>query len=215
MVYRKKKAQKKVRIRKMRSPTMGISTKSLYTVNFENPTGLLIYNQTIADTKGYLVFDLNNCVGKDDYISIFDYYRINYVTVEFNPVLTSVVNRPYDETTTGALGGIIPNLITSIDRDSNSSPIGYTEMQLRKNKTVPATKKVSWKFTPNRLTMVYKTVSTTGYMIDKDTKSYLDCGQPDIPHFGLKFCLQTSSPANAFIYEIRIKYNISFSGKRG
>lgn len=195
---------------------VGMDLRPDYTVEFQNPQGFFIENQAVAETKGYIVFDLANCIGHGNYCSIFDYYRINWVEVVFQPVLSTVVNRPFDDSTTPSLNQAVPHLITAIDRDDATNPVSYVAMQDRGQvKVAKATNRIYWKFTPNRLTEVYRSTTSTGYKIDRDTKSYLDCGYDDIPHYGMKFVMEAASPARAFVYEIQIKYNVSFKGKRG
>lgn len=212
-----RKPRKQRSARTARMPLMvGISTRPDYTTEFSNPFGLRIYNQSLAETKGYLLFDLNNCLGYTNYTAVFDYYRINWVKVDFVPILTQLVNRPYDDSTTPTLGGEIPEFVTCIDRDSNSAPTSVADLLVRGNKKISnATKRHTWKFTPNRLIQIYESATTTGYKIDSETKSFLDCADPQIPHYGLKYAMAAASPANTYVYEIRITYNVSFQQKRG
>lgn len=200
-----------------RLPLMkGVSTRPDYTVEFMNPQGYFIRNNSVAEAKGIILFDLNNCIGKGNYTAIFDYYRINWVDVRFVPVMSTVVNRPFDDSTTPGINQAVPQIITALDRDSTNTPASFVELQDRGVvKLNKCTKAFNWKFTPNRLVQIYKTISTTGYKIDTGYKEFLDCANPDIPHFGLKYVIEQSSPSDAFIYEIQIKYNVSFKGKRG
>jgi hypothetical protein len=195
---------------------VGISTRPDFTTEFNNDFGLRIRNQAVAETKGYILFDLANCKGYLNYTTIFDYYRINWVKVEFVPMLATLVNRPYDDTTTPSTSGEVPEFVTALDRDSNSAPIDMGALLIRGQKKISkATKKHTWKFTPNRLIQLYESATTTGYKIDSDVKSFLDCADSGIPHYGLKYVMAAASPANCYVYEVQITYNVSFRGKRG
>lgn len=214
---KKRKSTKLRRARTNRMPLLvGISSKPEYTVEFTNNIEADRFaNQALAQTKGVVTFFLSDCMGYNNYTAIFDYYRINWVKVRFVPILTQTVNRPYDDSTSPT-GGEIPLFVTGLDRDSTTAPVDLNDMLERGHKKVTsAIKPHTWTFTPNRLVQVYESPTSTGYKIDTDTKSFLDCADPTIPHFGLKWVLGAASPSNAYVYEVRITYNISFQQKRG
>nr|AGG39809.1 capsid protein [Diporeia sp. associated circular virus] len=213
-MYAKKKRQYRTK-RYKANPHMdkSLSLKADYTVDLSNARGNLIANNSLVETKGYLVFTLNDALDKADYIAIFDQYRINYVTVTFNPVMSTVVNRPYDDTSDPLLVNRVPMFITCIDRDTASNPTDYVTVQYKRPcKETKATKIQKWKFKPNRLINIYRAVADA-YMIDPSS-NWVDCTYPDIPHFGMQFAMQSSSPGNAYVYEILIKYNISWKNRR-
>lgn len=206
--YKRKVYKKKPRIER------SLSLKADYTIDMMNPRGTFITNDSIVESKGYLIFDLDNCLDKSDYVVIFDQYRINSVTVTFEPVLSQVVNKPFDDSTSGpGSTGRIPKFISCIDRDSRSNPSDYATVMLKRpNKETLATKKQVWKFKPNRLINIYRP-STDAYMVDP-SNAWLDAAYSDVPHFGMQFAMEASSPASAFVYEILIKYNISWKNRR-
>jgi len=129
--------------------------------------------------------------------------------------MTTGVNRPFDDTTTGTLAQVTPQLSVCIDRDDINLPTSIIEVRNRPGaKNVMATKQVRFSFKPNKLQMIYRTSTTTGYQIDTDWKAFLDCANSDIPHYGLKFALEASSPSAAYVYEINMRYYVSFKGRR-
>lgn len=194
---------------------MRISNRPVYTITTYNTLDNQIENDSIAFQKGFLNFTLDQAQGYSQYTAIFDQYRINWVKVEFVPVMTQAVNRPFDDTTTPLATQVIPRFIVAMDRDDVTNPTSYESLMVKRpNKEVLATQKLSWKFTPNRLVMMYRTGTTTGYKVDTQVNEFLDCAQTDIPHYGLKWAIEASSPTRGFIYETKVTYNISFRSKR-
>lgn len=189
------------------------SLRADYSVKLNSLTFQIANNSTVP-LKGAMNFSLSQCLGYTDYTKLFDQYRVNMVIVKFTPSLTTVVNRPFDDTTTPT-DGTVPRLVTALDRDDSTIPIDFESVQSKsKSRITYATKYQSYKFRPNRLTMVYRTQATTGYKVDTQVKEFLDCGQADIPHYGVKYCLEPSSPSNTYVYDISVDYYVSFKNKR-
>lgn len=177
-------------------------------------TGVTIANDTTAETRGALTFKLSECNYFTRFTAIYDQYRIDKVIVTFRPAMGQVVNKPYDDTTTGVLANACPRFVTAIDFDDNSTPSSLDELMSRSgSRTTLATKQQVRAFKPKRLIQVFRTLTTTGYMPDA-TNRFLDCAQTDIPHYGLKYALDTCSPIRAYIYEVDVKYHITFKGLR-
>lgn len=207
-----KKAKKTRRSRRQRLP-MFIQPPD-HTIMMST-SGYTLENDTLIDSLGVLSFKLDDFLGYGNWKSVFDYYRINHVTVTFTPIMTQVQQKPYDDTTTGNLVNTVPFLYTAIDRDSNTSPVSIAALTDRRHRKNDATKKVVYKFTPTRLKMVYRTATTTGYVIDSNTYEFIDCANDDVPHYGLKYGLESASPARGFVYNVDVKASVSFAGKRG
>lgn len=186
-----------------------------YSGIFNNSSTLSIINNSTADTNGALIFKASDCLGISNYVDIFDYYRINWVKVTFEPCRTQLLTTQTDQTTAPSSLTQVPLFITCIDRDSLSAPLNYEALQKRGNvKETLASRKQEWKFTPNRLTTMFETVSTQGLKIDKGTYEYLDLADTDVPHFGMKWSMKPSQPITGYKTYIRIEYSLSFKGKR-
>jgi hypothetical protein len=173
-------------------------------------------NASVADYKGHIQFKFSNCLDFSSWTTLFDQYRINKVVVEFIPVQTQAMVKQFDDTTTvGAGVNLIPRFTSCIDLDDSVNPTDFNVVFQRPNsRTVPATEKVTYTFTPTRLGMVYRSSSQTGYVIDSDTRKFVDCAQNDVPHYGIKYVITPTSPANAFQYRIETKYYISLKNRR-
>jgi len=156
---------------------------------------------------------LSNCLDYADYVAIFDQYRINKVTVTFEPRQTTVIQRPFDDTTNPGIGGITPHIVTVLDRDTGTVPYDYqSTIMKRPMKETLCTKRVRWSFKPNRLVPVYRS-TTDAYKIDTSNE-WLDCTYVNVPHFGIQYVMEASSPEYAYVYEVRTKYSVSFKNRR-
>lgn len=220
--YRKKapKGKKKMRKRVYRRIPRPFARADYSTIVKTDQAGALtpFANDSLVVTRGALTFALNQVPEYARFTALFDQYRINRVVVKFIPTMSTLVNRPYDDTTTILVGEGVPRLATAIDRDDDqlpSSTTGFNDLQGRQgSKVVQATRPVTWSFVPTRLSMVYRTASTTGYKVDSQTREFLDCANDNIPHYGLKYALTPFSPANAFQYRVETTYYLSFKSRR-
>lgn len=217
MPYKKRNNVKPRSKRRPRRPMRRSVPRSLradYSVKLRSPT-TQIANDSLTEVKGGVSFQLGDCFDYANYTAIFDQYRINMVTVQFVPVLTQMVNKPYDDTTTPSSVNQIPRFVTALDRDDVTTPTDFVSVQNKsKSKVTLATKRQSYKIRPNRLINIYRTIASNGYKIDSDFKDFLDCGQTGIPHYGLKYVLEPATPASTFVYDMVIDYYVSFKNKR-
>lgn len=196
-------------------PTRSLKLKADYTCKLKSPE-TTFQNDTIADTRLALQFSLNMTDDFTLFTSIFDQYRILRVIVHFVPVKTTVVNRPYDDTTTPNANGDTPMVAYVIDRDDASTGgDDFVDVRNRQGcviKKMTTGNKVS--FVPNRLRTVYNTPTTSAYVIDTEKFAWLDCANITIPHYGLKLACQTSSPAGAFRMRYWTEYVVQFRSRR-
>lgn len=213
--YKKKKyTVKRSRKKSYYTPIPFMIGAPSYTGIFHNDATLAIVNNSTSPALGVLVFQLDQCLGYTKYQAIMDYYRINWVKVTFEPCRTQSLTTQTDQTTAPSSITQVPKLITAIDRDSNTTALSYAAIQARGSvKETLATKTQVWKFTPNRLVTVYKSVATNGFKIDT-SNDYLDCANADVPHFGMKYAMEASQPVTGFKSWIRVEYCVSFKGKR-
>jgi len=196
-------------------PRNRISTNSDYT-SFFRCEPIEFSNDSTITVRDGLSFQLTDIINFSSFTTIWDQYRIDQVIVKFIPVLTTVVNRPFDDSTNpGASVGEIPRLTTMIDRDDRAVPLDFNQIfQRPQSRTKMATKAIIWKFTPNRLVEVYRSTTSTAYKIDTNKKQFLDCGYSNVPHYGLKFALEATSPSNCYQYRIERSFKISFKNRR-
>lgn len=170
---------------------------------------LLWSNSSVQEEQINKVFRLFECKNYAQYTQIFDQYRINGVLVEFIPVMTQQVIRPYDDTTTANLVNKIPEYSVAIDLD-DGSPQSFEGIIARRGaKTQLATKRCSIFFKPATL---MKNINI-GNMIDQSKRTW-DCGSSDVIHYGIKGAMEVSSPSTAYTIKVRTTYYVSFFNKR-
>lgn len=172
------------------------------TIGSGNPAG--------SEYNNVLTFQFANITNSTFYARLWDQYRINYVKVHFTPVNTQSVERPYDDETEGKVELQIPFLYAVIDRD-DSNVQNSAEIKSRQgHRSVIATKPMTWGFSPSTLSPVWTgNVSAFGYKVNLN-KQWLDMGNTGVIHFGLKFALGAAKPANAYLYNIKVTYYVSF-----
>lgn len=214
MLKKKAKTQKGYAMTK-RIPMNIVSVKADYTSFFRCNPQEIANGSTLPLIDG-IVIKLSDIINFSSYTTLWDQYRIDQVIIKFIPVQSEAVFRPYDDTTNpGFSVSEIPRLTTVIDRDDSTVANTFNEIfQRPQSRTRKATKPIVYKFVPNRLIEVYRSSLTTGYRVDNESKSYLDCGYSDVPHYGIKFALEATSPANAYQYRIERTYKISFKNRR-
>lgn len=214
--YRRRRAFRSRRIRKMarsRVPRT-LALRPDYTTTLKT-TEIVMLNNTLVEDRRTFTFRFDNCQDHALFVGLWDQYRINSVTCHFVPILTQTIVKQYDDTTTGNTVNIIPMCAFAIDRDDDATPVSYIDLTNRQGVVIKkATQSNVFKFRPTRLGMVYKSSSTTGYVVDTDLRKWIDCANADVPHFGLKVALQASSPSGAFQYRVWFTYNLSFRSRR-
>lgn len=169
-----------------------------------------------TDQPFALQFRLTDAVGGTPWLSQYDSYRIDKVQVKWIPILTTGVNRPYDDTTTPGTAANIPRLMYALDRDGDDvGSITLTSMKARPNtKSVQMTKGTSITFTPNRLVPIYRVGAVNAYKQDTATKQFIDGSYADVPHYGIIGVVENSAPANVYQYRREVKLWITFAQRK-
>lgn len=214
MTYNRKKKSTYKPKRRWGVPRLPI-VKADYSCMLRTTTPLVIANGTSGPTLGGIKFSLVDCLNYTNFTAMFDQYRINTVVVKFTPHMTEIVNKPFDDTTTPGAGATIPNFCVAVDRDDATAPTTYNEVKQRnKSRVVPATKSLTFKLRPSRLIATYNTgIGQDAYTVDT-TKRWINSSSPNLNHFGLKYALEDSSPANAYVYQVEIMYYVSFKDRK-
>ena len=189
------------------------SPRADYTTTFRTANDITMFNSTLINAGYAFAWSFNDAIGVIPWSPLFDYYRINYVTMKFTPVATESNSHEVTASLSGS-GQQIPNYVVCIDRDdaiAPSSATGYLDLRQRQGSiTKKATRSHYLKIRPTRLNQVFRSTLTTGYVIDK-SREFLDMNQPDVPHYGVKFSMESASPANIFAIRVEMSLNISFS----
>lgn len=174
-----------------------------------------IANHSLTEEKVSFTYQLNLIKNYANYTNLFDQYRIKYVITTFTPVGATVINKPYDDTTTPGQVNLVPNIAICIDRDDATTSGTYDAIRARGgSRDLPMTKKIKFAFVPNKLKMVYRSGVTDAYVADTSVNDWIDCGQSDVPHYGLKCATESGSTNDSFVYDVQTKYFVEFRGRR-
>lgn len=170
-----------------------------------------LVNNAVGEQNAFKAFQMSQIYRSVDYQTLFDSYRINAVEVIVTPILASVVNRPYDDTTTGNIVTATPMWCAVIDLDSIDNET-FENMRNRKNSIIKkATQGCKFKFKPR----IHN--ETAGGGVSTPNTRYntiCDMASPDINHYGVKFVMQGGSPSTAYVLRIETKYYMSFFNRR-
>nr|AGG39827.1 capsid protein [Diporeia sp. associated circular virus] len=215
MVFRKRytskrrpRRGKKMMRRKRRVPRT-INQNSI-TIWQSNLNDTIISNSSAAVTTGSFTFQLSFVQNYNTYVQIYDYYKINKVSLKFYPVTAD--NRDYSSSTPN-LAQNLPYFYTCIDRDDNTAPFDAAEVRAYGNsKTRHCNRPFTMNIKPSVLSVIYNSITSNAYKITPSTK--LDLGYPFVPHFGIKYAMDACSPTGAYTYRVEIDYNITYSGRR-
>lgn len=192
-----------------------LALRANYRCTLKSPD-VIFQNDNLIEYKVGENFRLDFAQDYGLFTAIFDQYRIVKVKTHFVPVMSEVQVKPWDDTTTvtGSVNAI-PMIAYVIDRDDSAAGGDYTELSNRQGAVVKkGVQPHTITFRPTRLTMVYKSSSTTGYKVDRNIGDWLDCANADIPHYGLKYSFQTATPKGAYQYRHWTDYVIEWRARR-
>lgn len=123
-------------------------------------------------------FSIGQIPNVSEFSSLWDQYRINKIKLEFIPAITEVNQ---------ATSNYMPNLHTVMDYDDANAPSALTEMmQYPGYRRTPGNRMHKRYFTPAVSMEVYRSAISTGY--STRFKQWLDFGNTDVPHYGVKLC---------------------------
>lgn len=142
----------------------------------------------LADVPNYL-----------DWTQLYDQYKISMVVIRFLPPydlpLTQMKNPPGPDEWPRLL------LHTAVDLDSDLPPTStdalreYQTYQVSDLHRAP----VVIKFKPKVKTTMYDASSSTfSYGTDFTRDAWVDCSNPDVQHFGLKYCVDAWSDSGSY-----------------
>ncbi len=168
---------------------------------------LTITSSTTLVQYGALSFQLSDLANYSSWTAVFDRYRVRSVRVTFNQRALQLNTSP------NAFNA--PRFATVIDYDDATAPTSFA--QLDKYSTyagVTSTNNLVRHFVPRASRPVYISGVSTGYQ-ESDPDAWNDCAYPSIPHFGIKYALDTSIYAASSVYEVLAEFLIELSGQRG
>lgn len=136
-------------------------------------------------------FLLSYLTNVSEITNLFDMYKINGIKMKFifdrNSAQSSVATES------------LPTLYFYNDYDDGVVPINLGEAcQYETLRIKRLDKPATFFFKPKIQSMIYNTAITTAYATPK-INPWLDCGNPNVPHYGCKWILDTNTAFNASI----------------
>lgn len=157
-----------------------------------------------------VAFCVNDLPNWSEFSALFDQYRLNAVVLQIkmcnNPDATN-----YPGQTTNNFGNFYPTLWYSPDYDDNNiiTLSALKEYERVKHKVLHPNRECTIVLRPRTLTTVYNNSSSSGYATNFKNP-WLDCANPNIPHYGLKMAIDFEGLASAitggFVFKINAKY---------
>lgn len=181
-------------------PRMFIKTRRVYTMN---QTYSIASINLVAATNGSgaVPLTLGSTPLSSALATVFDAYKIVQSTVRFIPL--------------GALplsGGFNP-MLTVIDYDDANILGSATSAQAYDNcQETPMGQYIERTFTPRVAAAVYNGSTFTGFAQAKSM--WVDCSNPSVPHYGLKYFYAAPTTSYPSLYTIEADIIISFISVR-
>lgn len=135
-----------------------------------------------------LAIKLTDYSAASDEAAHYDQYRVNWAKWTFKP--SGALNTPYqDEAVLAApsVGKLGPPMIAAyVDHDDDSTvPSSINACITRGGKMATWPNKLTMKWKPRPLTMLYESVATTAYGL-RSRPTWVDCSDSACPHYGIK-----------------------------
>jgi len=159
-----------------------------------------------SDTLGVIGFSLDQTDGYTDFTALFDEYRIDFVTVTFNPMFNA---QPLGPAT--LLQSV---LCTIIDYDDSVAPTATSMRQFATYKETQGAKVHVRSIKPRIADVI---LNTGGALTaQRSSTGFVDMGYPQVPHFGLKYNARGGAAAQTSlqIWSIVVEYYMTMRSTR-
>lgn len=178
---------------------------------YSSSTSLLSPTLGVDSIRFSQMFTVGSLPSVSEFQNLFDRYRIMKAVVTFK--LTS---NPDNIDTSVAF---YPTLWYYVDYDDLDT-VGLTfirEVQGVKRRVLQPNREVKIVLRPKPLAAVYNNVLTTGYSIPRGKSPWIDLANVDVPHYGLKTCidfegLQTTGTLP--LIKMNVQLFVSYKGVR-
>lgn len=179
------------------------------------------YDCTSSANLGAMVYSLSDVTGYQEFEALYDRYMLTCVVLKFriinNPDAAGALNTSWS----GIPGQNVPTtnwyprLFYCPDYDDNSSETVGTLRERARTKMIILKpnqyKKIVVK--PACTIQTYRTTTGAGYA--PKWKQWIDMGQSDVPHYGLKWALDCSNvdPSDTYPFKLEIEKQYYFKCK--
>lgn len=171
-------------------------------------------NTTGTTSSHAIEYLFQNIINPNDFADLYDRYMITCVVHKFrlvnNPTVATQLNAQVTGTPWGNSTNWFPKLWYCPDYDDSTTETLQELQQRAKTKCMVLQPNKQYKIVvkPAVTIQTYRTTTTTGYA--PKWKQWIDMGQRDVPHYGLKFVVDCSAqdPADTqpFIVEYTTQY---------
>lgn len=202
LIRRKRMARRPMRMaRSIRQPVQYFK-RSVYLSG--NKQGIVANDVFFAET-----FSLSQVAGVNDFVNLYDQYRINgvkYTLIPRGNIAEITLAPSYNGQSTG--------VFSVIDYDDNTAPSTINQLMEYQNVKMTRAHQQHSRYIKPRINLQGITnigTSATGQIMN--TRGWLDCTNINVPHFGLKFALQQTVNYTQ-TYDVKIDFYLAFKNVR-
>lgn len=185
--------------------------------NFTRYTAAVQYQCALANEHDVgMHFAFDQMINYGEFTVLFDRYCINRVTLTFQLVNNPDAGTAMNLTTPLNSLNYYPKIWYVYDSD-DANPLTLSQIKERESvkcRILRPNAVVKINVRPAVLLQTYRTALTTGYA--PKWGQYIDCGQPEVPHYGLKFVIDMigNVPAANFYVRQEAKYHFTLKDVR-
>lgn len=198
-LIRKKRMMRRNRSRMPRSLRQPVQyfKRSTYSSGF-------ISNSTTQDIHNNYFFTLNSIPGVSDFTGLYDQYRINAVKWTLIPRGNNSDITPGSGSTSSANS---VGIFSCLDYDDSTNLTSITQyLQYQNNKMTRTHQQHSRYLKPKINAQIVNNVTSVSAV---NMKGWLDITASDVPHYGIKYCLQ-QAPSSVQQFDLKVDYYIAF-----
>lgn len=165
---------------------------------------------------GAQTFTLSQLPNATEFTQLYDQYKITGIKFEIIPTYNvNAVAQVTDDTASNLY--LIPTVHTVLDFDDHQAPANLEElMQYQNLKTTRGNviHKRYWK--PKAIAVLQNTTGTPLEFARGLSNEWIDCGNPNVLHYGLKWAIMphTSAPDTIVKYDVKVTYYMIFKNVR-
>ena len=185
--FRRKRFTRKTRITR-RVPYN--SMKYSFKLGFKNTLTALAN----ASNVGNLSFKIDDCPSNNEYLGIYDWYKIRAVSIKFYPRITNNYGL-YDSVTNKTITGYFGMFTTAIDKNDATDPSSTNELLLYPSAKSNICNRSHKRYFSVRSLLVGQELanSNTAAFLAPHTNGWIRSTNNSVRHYGLKYVLEQSS----------------------
>lgn len=175
---------------------------------------------TTSVSEGFAYsFQLIDVLSYTEFTAMFDQYKIEKVIFRIQLVTNPDASVDANDAGTGAWhansNNFYPKLWYIRDDDDSTAEtlLSIKERVGVKCKVMRPNQQLSIVIRPKIAVQTYKTATASGYA---PKRMFVDCSNPEIPHYGLHMCTDMNGldPVGTFRFRVDVQYFLAFKGVR-